>query len=236
MLSSNQLSQRIVLSCLTFTMTISLAANPIISQSYAAQMVEDVNLSQPEHTGLLAQGTVNYVEENSIDVMYDVEMVPQQTDMSCWAAAAAMILSWRDQASYTPWQIANDIGHAYEFSYGYRIDDRSLFQATGMVAESPQTYSVHAFANMLNEYGPLWVATHEGAGHVRVVTGISGDGTAEGTELFISDPWDRDADEWLPSNSGSEYTESYATFVSKQAALARRTQHIPNALYVAHLR
>lgn len=236
MLSRKQLGKRIALSCLAFAATLSFSANPITSSSQIAQATETVKYSGPNTMSLIAQGTVNYVEEDAIDVMYDVEMVPQQTRNSCWAAAAAMIISWRDQAAYSPWQLANSINRLHEYKHKYRIDDRTLFQATGMVAEPPQTYTVHSFANLLNEYGPLWVATHEDAGHVRVVTGISGDGTLEGTDLFISDPQDKYAADWSPDNTGSEYTESYATFVRKQAELARRSQHVDNAFYVAHLR
>src|SRR5204862_3928343 len=38
----------------------------------------------------------------NINVKYDVQLVPQQTEYSCWAASAAMIVGWRDRKSIDP--------------------------------------------------------------------------------------------------------------------------------------
>src|SRR6187431_2829534 len=37
--------------------------------------------------------------QTPIDIRYDVQLIPQETDVSCWAAAAAMIVGWRDGIS-----------------------------------------------------------------------------------------------------------------------------------------
>ncbi|RYF90905.1 MAG: hypothetical protein EOO03_02650 [Chitinophagaceae bacterium] len=64
-----------------------------------------------------------------------------------------------------------------------------------IVAEAPANYLPVGILNLLSEYGPLWVANDEDNGtnswmyHYRVIYGIYGDGTNDGTYLKIIDPW-----------------------------------------------
>ena len=93
---------------------------------------------------------------------------------------------------------------------------------------------------MLWNYGPIWVASDEELmedgrryGHIRVITGIRGNGTPEGTILYINDPWDRNLTRWRPSNRGSQYTETFVEFLSKLTHLQQRENN-DNAIYLAH--
>ncbi len=108
-------------------------------------------------------------------------------------------------------------------------------QLWGLVPEPPQSYTVEAFADLLRNYGPLWVATAEPGAHVRVITGIQGDGTADGTTLYINDPWEQGMDTFQPNNRGAQYSETYRQFIQKQAALANRETAIEAPIYIAHL-
>ena len=162
-------------------------------------------------------------------VHHDVQLVPQTTTMSCWAASAAMLVSWRDQISISPETIAAGAGYWTQYFGGLDPEDLHMFDTWGLTEEEPQTFTIQAFADMLEQYGPLWTAGASGAGaHVRVVTGISGDGTPDGTFLAIHDP--------APVNSGTpDVIESYSQYMGIQEQLAvRELPRYQRPIYVAH--
>lgn len=171
----------------------------------------------------------------AIDVRYNVPLVPQLTGMSCWAAAFAMIVGWRDQMSVDYTEIVRGAGYWQQYQQGLNIEDHAAHSMWGLVPESPQSYTVEGFADLLRNYGPLWVASAEPGGHVRVVTGMQGDGTPDGTTLYINDPWEQGMTSFRVNNQGSQITETYIQFVKKQAALADRTSRLPDAIFVSHL-
>ncbi|MBC7234271.1 MAG: hypothetical protein H5T69_00400 [Chloroflexi bacterium] len=186
-----------------------------------------------ERLGAMAGQVVQNADEegaSSLYVHYNVPLIPQTSNMSCWAASAAMLVSWRDSISISDQIIASGIGYWSEYLHGLDPEDIFVFASWGLVEEEPQTFTIQAFADLLDQYGPLWTAGDTGAGaHVRVVTGISGDGTPDGTFLSINDP--------APVGRGSEVIESYAQFLGIQERLA--TQELPRysrPLYVAHCR
>ena len=163
-----------------------------------------------------------------INVIYnDVELVPQSTSDSCWAATTATIVGFDEKVCIADSEIAKALNYWKEYQQGLPASKaESVFAKWGLVPEPPQSYTVDGFASLLSTYGPLWIATAEPSGHVRVVTGIMGDGTPEGTILYISDPW--------PPGVGSSYTETYQEFVDKQENFARNVRGIA-PIYVAHL-
>ena len=119
----------------------------------------------------------------------DVELIPQPSDFSCWAAAGAMLVGWRDRVSLTP----ETIGEICSRSTGAGLDpgDVSAFGTEmGLVAEPPVSYSVDGFRSLLESRGPLWVAEAlPGSLHAIIVTGLYSDGAD--TFVRIADPWDR---------------------------------------------
>lgn len=173
--------------------------------------------------------------DQSFDVGYEVVLIPQQTGMSCWAASAAMLVGWRDKVSIDPSEIANAVGYWKQYKKGLHPEDKTIFPVWGMKAEPPMSYTVGGFKTLLENNGPLWVASAEPGAHVRVVTRMAGDGTPNGTYVYINDPWDRNKIKFSLPNQGSQYRETYTEFVRKQAELADRESRFPNAVYVAHL-
>jgi hypothetical protein len=155
--------------------------------------------------------------------------------MSCWAAGAAMIVSWKDDITVSPSEIANATGYWNQYKEGLNANDTEMLRFWGLKIEPPQNYSVEGFAELLNKYGPLWVASAEPGPHIRVVTGMVGDGTVNETLLYINDPWEKGMEEFKLPNLGSQYVETYFQFVQKQDELARGELDIPGAVYVAHL-
>src|SRR5262249_46647701 len=172
---------------------------------------------------------------DAYNLQFDVQLIPQQTNMSCWAAGCAMLVGWRDQMSVDPSEIANATGAWAAYANGLAPNDTSVFPIWGITPEAAQCYTVQGFYDLLNTYGPLWVASAEPGPHIRVVTGITGDGTPDGTTLSINDPWEAGMTAFRLPNAGSRTTETYTQFVRKQESLGSREIKIPGAIYVAHL-
>jgi N-acetyl-anhydromuramyl-L-alanine amidase AmpD/uncharacterized protein YycO len=135
----------------------------------------------------------------------DAQLVPQLTGMSCWAAAASMVVGWRDYISINPDEIARGAGRWAEYTGGLNPSNRrDLATAWGLVMEGPQCYTVEGFYRLLVNNGPLWVGVAVPSGHAVVVTGMYGDGTPGGTYVRVNDPW--------PPGQGAQTTETYEQF------------------------
>jgi len=114
-----------------------------------------------------------------INVQQRVTLIPQMTGVTCWAAAASMVLGNQSVGK----------GKAKELGTGeLQATDaniRRFAQQYGLVMRARSSYTVEGLANLLKK-SPLWAA---GNGHVVVIAGMEGDGTPSGTILTIFDPW-----------------------------------------------
>jgi N-acetyl-anhydromuramyl-L-alanine amidase AmpD len=136
----------------------------------------------------------------------EVELIPQPTNFSCWAAAGAMLAGWRDRVSLTPDAVAAVCSRST--ASGLLTDDNSKFAAEmGFIAAPPVCYAEEGFRTLLENNGPLWVS--EGVPpnlHAIVVTGMYSDGA--NTYVRIADPWDRAVGS--PGKPGA-YASTHAT-------------------------
>lgn len=183
-----------------------------------------------------ASGPISTDDNVAIDIRHDVQLVPQTSSMSCWAAAASMVVGWREQYSMNPQDIAGGIGGWGQFHYnnGLPPDNLEMFSIWGMSYEHPQSYTVEGFAQLLR-IGPLWTATDVGGGaHVVVVSAMRGDGTPDGTILTVQDPWERGMTTYRNSNTGSTYQQTYSEFMENQETLATTELSQPEAYYIAY--
>lgn len=120
---------------------------------------------------------------------------PQTNPMSCWAASAAMVVGWRDQVSIADSEIARMVPVIDAYRTGLWPRQRQqLANAWNLVAEPPASYTVTAWAQMLEAYGPIYIdmtASGNSGGHVRVLVGMESDGNADGsgTTMYMYDPW-----------------------------------------------
>jgi hypothetical protein len=157
----------------------------------------------------MSEQRVRAFSGQSFDVNWsDMQLVPQMTGMSCWAAAAAMIIGWRDQISIDPAEVARGSGHWEAYAHGlYPANHRDLAQAWGLAMEPPQDYLIEGFRQLLEDNGPLWVGVAVPSGHAVVVTGLYGDGTVDGTVVRVNDPW--------PPGQGSQYDKGLRQFMQE---------------------
>jgi Papain-like cysteine protease AvrRpt2 len=152
-------------------------------------------------------------EAEHIDVWNEVPLVPQRTGMSCWAAAAAMIVGWRDASVVDPEQIAHAAQRWDAYEGGLEPEDvPALARRWGLRQERSGRYSLHDFRRLLTLHGPLWVGEASPGLHSVVLTGMRGDGTPDGTMLHVADPW--------PLGRGERYSVTFRDFMRNFEAAA----------------
>lgn len=165
------------------------------------------------------------LEAQSFSINWDeVEAIPQPSDYSCWAAAAAMVVGWRDRVSLSPQSVAEICGRTT--ATGLDAAEIGRFGAEmGLTAEAPRSYGIDGFRALLQSNGPLWVAASVPGAHAIVVTGIYGEG--DRAQVRVTDPWDRQAGPpgapgaYLDTHAtGSRYILKWEDFVHEYEALA----------------
>lgn len=155
---------------------------------------------------------------------YPVELIPQPDKNSCWAAAMAMLLSYRGLASFAPETLANEVGASLATSYGWdllnAVRDRYRFEFVEEPSNASLYHTPREWARWLSLHGPLWVVI-VGAPHAVVVAGIRGDlDDPAASEVKVLNPWDTrvafDADPvaFNPPNGGYEDWLSFADFAA----------------------
>jgi len=216
----------------------------------------DIRLKIPDEQG--KEGNTDELIDSKIDEddysllnkynhEYTVDLIPQVTGVTCWAASTAMIVGWLDNVNISVQEIVEGVGYWAQYdNENYSIDkslasfDLNMFEVWGLVPDTRYTYSLESIADLLWNYGPLWVASDEkltsnssSNGHIRVIGGISGDGSEGGTLLKIYDPWDRNSNRFRRGNSGSVYQETYSEFIFKMDHLVKKEKS-KDAIYLAH--
>lgn len=156
----------------------------------------------------------------AVDISYPVTPVAQTKTMSCWAAAAAMMLAWKNNVPTTELAAAQAAGPNFVLAFrnntgitGPEIGE--LARGLSLKAEAPQNFTAQGYATLLKK-GPLWVGTaifyqDRVYRHVRIVRGIHGDGTEGGSKLDIVDP-----------DGGRSYSSTVAQFAIEMETIARQ--------------
>ncbi len=171
--------------------------------------------AQSQSLGQTLHGRSRAMNDESFHVNWsDVQLVSQPTGMSCWAAAAAMVVGWRDRITIDPAEVARGAGQWAAYVDGLNpADVPTLARAWRLVMEPPQSYTVAGLRQMLETKGPLWVGAAVPTLHAIVVNGLYGDGTVDGTYVRIKDPW--------PPGQGSEYVMGLRQFIQEYEGAAR---------------
>ncbi|WP_124541778.1 papain-like cysteine protease family protein [Piscinibacter terrae] len=118
----------------------------------------------------------------------------QQTDASCWAAAAAMVVAWRDGITLSDADIAAKVPALDAYRNGLWPSDRHMLSDVwNLVPEPPACYTVDAWRNMLESYGPLYLDMTNSAGtggHAWVLVGMTSDGAEDGSDtvMYLHNP------------------------------------------------
>ena len=125
----------------------------------------------------------------------DVPLYAQTSKASCWAAAAAMIVSWRDQVSISDESIASHVPVIDAYKRGlFPSERRPLADAWNLVPEPPASYTIQRWCQMLAQNGPLYIDMNWSpgiGGHARVLVGMTSSGATDGSDtmMYMHDPW-----------------------------------------------
>ena len=155
-------------------------------------------------------------------VSHDVPSLRQTSAMSCWAAAYAMMKSWKDRSPLSEKAAVADLGDPW---VDYYLKDtglpggkeREFVGAVGMESKPPANYMIKAYVQMLREHGPLWIITGDGINsHARLLVGIYGNSEAEGITAYEETTF-----EFIDPLSGTYRYESGLDFAGKFESEAR---------------
>nr|SPS05756.1 protein of unknown function [Candidatus Nitrotoga fabula] len=169
-----------------------------------------------------------------LNTILDVKPIAQTKTMSCWAAAAAMLVSWKKARIYTELELATMAGPPYIDAFnsnaglsGSQFVD--LATQLGMGVEAPQNFLPAGYESLLKKHGPLWIAAGLGEGglrrHVRVLRGVSGDGTSNNTKAYILDP-----------DGGRDYHSTMLQFAQELESIAKEEIAVGHDLYTQVIR
>ena len=160
-----------------------------------------------------------------------VELIPQDKSNACWLASSSMMETWRTGTHHS---LADTLmvldASGTSFSSIYNNDqglsfsqDQTIVQTLGLTALPPASYTIEYLTSILNSSPIMAVIMYSSSSniaHMIVITGISGDGTPDGTSLQINDP--------LPLNSGKTYTIALNDFLSKFEQVVAYENNFPN--------
>lgn len=167
-------------------------------------------------SGRVDISTGQQVGSESFNIDPAITLIAQPTNLVCWAAAGAMLLSWRDR----PMTIEEAMTQAgtvwlerFQRNEPLNLDQVSAFtRALGLAQEGPASYLPRGILNLLRSHGPLWVIGDDAIAdnqlsHVVIVTGIRDADNADIARVFLADP-----------DGGKPRDVSYADFAASMEA------------------
>lgn len=148
--------------------------------------------------------------------LHPITLVPQWTNTTCWSAATAMLLGRQACMSSGPATATPEAGLFNDSELQEPVNMRRFARFHGLTMLPPQSWTASGLARLL-EHRPIMINTlwevdaygrGEGSsGHMRVIAGIRGEGTAEGTTIRIYDPW--------PPHVGRIFSQIYGPFMRR---------------------
>jgi hypothetical protein len=148
--------------------------------------------ARTDQAGAVSQsmGAVDYT------VPGPIAPVRQPSPRTCWATVIGMMTSWKRQPSISARDAIAPGGPEFlaKFDNDQVLDATSagrLYQSLGLVAIQSLNPSIDGWDQYLRLYGPLYVDIgypQQANTHAVIVTGISGNGSADGTTITYIDP------------------------------------------------
>lgn len=185
----------------------------------------------------------------TVNIHYEIELIPQPNKLACWAASMAMLVSYQQQVSLNPESLAEQVGRSLRTSYGWdmleEVKDHFGFKDIALPSNASLYVSPEQWSQWLGTYGPLWITVIGAPSHAIIVNGIQGDLTPTGTTIEIRNPWNLstafsdDLIDFDPANTGLSYTESFQDFAAEFGNLGLdnygnwRILYLPGTLDVA---
>ena len=158
----------------------------------------------------------------------DIPVIAQPTGMSCWATVNTMLVSWKNQQSYSiesvmDW-LSSDFRQIFDSDTGLEGSRNQEWAAiNGFSIEYESCETPQHILDLLQNHGPLIIIDDENNGttnadgnrswcvHARIIVGIEGEDVDDpaSVSLSIIDP-----------NDGQQYMERFTAFEAKYEAMA----------------
>lgn len=166
------------------------------------------------------RGTESYV------YLHPVQLVPQWTTTTCWSAATAMLLGRAACMSAGPATATAADGLWNDSDLDTPENMRRFADYHHLTLVPGATWMPDGLAGFLQR-GPIMINTlwdvegyverRGSSGHMRVIAGIRGDSTPEGTTIRLYDPW--------PPNRGAISSRIYSGFIRATPAATYQILH-----------
>jgi len=191
------------------------AVKKLIERSTTAKK-GSVTINKP--SGSVEIETSNVIGKEAIDIHIEppLSLVQQRNKFVCWAAGGAMMKFWQVRTTSTVEDFLDELGGDWRTRFDANqglspADFRAFISNLNMVEEGPQSYTPQGLARLLNR-GPLLTVGDDGIAdnkliHIRIVTGMVGDGKASDTRVIFAD-----------SLSGTEKNMNFREFANKLEA------------------
>lgn len=188
------------------------AVKKLIERSTASKK-GSVTINKP--SGSVEIETSNAVGNEAIDIRIDppLSLIQQRNKFVCWAAGGAMMRFWQVRTTSTVEDFLDELGGdwraRFEANQGLSAADfRAFISNLNVVEEGPQSYTPQGLARLLNS-GPVLTVGDDGVAnnkliHIRIVTGMVGDGTASDSRVIFAD-----------SLTGTEQNMNFIEFANK---------------------
>jgi len=130
------------------------------------------------------------------DVPRPVPDIRQPSPQTGWAAAAAMLVSYKEGEALPVEEAVRRAGSRYEQmlhndSALAKGDSADFLSALGLTGEPVDDLSVDRLTQMLRRFGAVWLTPESDQAFsldARILSGIHGDGTPAGTGIVVHDP------------------------------------------------
>ena len=147
-----------------------------------------------------------------------VELIAQDKSNACWLASSSMMETWKTGSHFSltdTLKILDSSGTSFTNIYDNNgglafAENQKITSTLGLTSLPPASYAIEYLTSILDSSPLMAVIMFSSSSmiaHIIVITGISGDGTPEGTSLSINDP--------LPLNNGNTYTIAFNDFLNK---------------------
>jgi hypothetical protein len=194
--------------------------------------VKAQKIDKEGNTELVEISSGNKSDQVLAKVSGAVPKLKQENKKACWATVATMMMSWKKGSVLTVPEVLSHAGNKYlekfNNSDGLSSSEKDEFiSSLNMAGEAPANYSLQNYIDWLNTYGPLWITTDSSSAtanfspHARILTKITGTGSADGngTNFTFNDP-----------ATGTEKSESFLDFINafQQMAIDNKS----NSLFI----
>jgi hypothetical protein len=122
------------------------------------------------------------------NVHYEINGISQPTGDSCWLASLTMIINWKYSSNYGPEEVAQHGQASIQMCVGWDML-YNVAQVWGITPGNHTPAEPEDWAHELESHGPLWLVVPGNTSHAIVMNGIAGDGTPDGTNVELTDPW-----------------------------------------------